>query len=68
MILFRRFVFIGKRPLGRLFVYMQWIYRLIVALVLFLVLRCLFREKTFWGQVVAGLVSIPLILRMLLIK
>lgn len=47
---------------------MQWIYRLIVALVLFLVLRCLFREKTIWGQVVAGLVSIPLILRMLLIK
>jgi hypothetical protein len=47
---------------------MQWIYRAIVILVLLVVLRCLFREKTFWGQVVAGLVAIPLILRALLIK
>ena len=46
----------------------QWIYRAIITLVLLSVLRCLWREKTFWGQVVAGLVGIPLILRLFLIK
>ncbi|WP_213694511.1 hypothetical protein [Aminiphilus sp.] len=44
------------------------IYRGIVALVLFLVLRCMFREKDFWKQVTGALVLIPLVLRLLLLK
>ena len=47
---------------------MTLIYRGIVALVLFLVLRCMFREKDFWKQVTGALVLVPLILRLLLIK
>ena len=44
------------------------IYRGILALVLFLTVRCCFREKDFWKQATAALVVIPLLLRLLLIK
>ncbi|MCF7936449.1 MAG: hypothetical protein K9L28_08915 [Synergistales bacterium] len=47
---------------------MTLIYRGIVLLILVLVLRCLFREKSFWKQVTAVLVVIPLVLRLLMIK
>lgn len=47
---------------------MTLIYRLILALVLFLTVRCCFREKDFWRQATAALVVIPLLLRLLLVK
>ncbi|MCL1940402.1 MAG: hypothetical protein FWG09_00560 [Synergistaceae bacterium] len=47
---------------------MQIIYRIIIALVLFLTVRCAYREKEFWKQATAALVIIPLVLRILLIK
>jgi hypothetical protein len=47
---------------------MAAVYRGIVALVLFLVLRCMFREKDFWKQVTGALVLVPLVLRLLLLK
>ena len=47
---------------------MQIIYRIIIALVLFLAVRCTYREKEFWKQATAALVIIPLVLRILLIK
>jgi len=48
--------------------FMTIIYRLILALVLFLTVRSCFREKDFWRQATAALVIIPLLLRLLLIK
>ena len=47
---------------------MTTVYRGIVALVLFLVLRCMFREKDFWKQVTGALVLVPLVLRILMVK
>lgn len=45
-----------------------WIYRGIVALVLVFTLVNLFEEKDWLKQCTAALVTIPLILRMLMIK
>ncbi len=47
---------------------MTYIYRLIVLLVLALVIRCMFRERSFWKQVTAVMVVIPLVLRLLMLK
>ena len=47
---------------------MQIIYRIIIALILFLTVQCAYREKEFWKQAAAALVIIPLVLRILLIK
>ncbi|MEG1602753.1 MAG: hypothetical protein RRY12_07755 [Cloacibacillus sp.] len=47
---------------------MTLIYRLILLLVLILVLRCMFRERSFWKQVTAAMVVIPLVLRLLMLK
>jgi hypothetical protein len=47
---------------------MTLIYRGIVALVLFLTVRCCFRERDFWKQATAALVVIPLLLRLFMIK
>jgi hypothetical protein len=47
---------------------MTLIYRGIVGLILLLVLRCLFEEKTFWKQMTAALVVIPLVLRLFMLK
>ena len=47
---------------------MTLIYRGIVGLVLLLVLRCLFEEKSFWKQATAALVLIPLVLRLFMLK
>lgn len=44
------------------------IYRLILAMVLFLTARCCFREKDFWKQATAALVVIPLLLRLFMVK
>ena len=44
------------------------VYRVIIALVLFLTARCAYRERDFWKQATAALVIIPLVLRILLIK
>ena len=48
--------------------YITLIYRIIIAMVLFLTVRCCFREKSFWKQATAALVVIPLILRLLMLK
>ena len=45
-----------------------FIYQLLLLLVLILVLRCLFKEKSFNMQVVACMVLLPLALRILMIK
>jgi hypothetical protein len=45
-----------------------WIYWLIDVLIIVLVLRCLYREKSLREQVVAVMVLVPLLLRALLIK
>jgi hypothetical protein len=47
---------------------MTLVYRGIVGFVLLLVLWCLFNEKSFWKQVTAALVVIPLVLRLLMLK
>jgi hypothetical protein len=47
---------------------MTLIYRGILALVIFLVVRCCFKEKDFWKQATAAIVVIPLLLRLLMIK
>lgn len=47
---------------------MTIIYRLILALVLLLTVRCCFREKDFWKQVTAALVVIPLLLCLFMVK
>ena len=47
---------------------MTLIYRGILALVLFLTVRCCYTEKNFWKQATAALVVIPLLLRLLMIK
>ncbi|MDR1379385.1 MAG: hypothetical protein LBJ36_10100 [Synergistaceae bacterium] len=47
---------------------MTLVYRGIVALVLFLTVRCCFQEKDFWKQATAALVVIPLLLRLFMIK
>lgn len=47
---------------------MTLIYRVLLAVVLGLVVRCCFREKEFWKQSTAALVVIPLLLRLLMIK
>ncbi len=47
---------------------MTLIYRFILLLVLILVLKCMFRERSFWKQVTAAMVVIPVILRLLMLK
>lgn len=47
---------------------MTLIYRLILLLVLLLVLRCMFRERSFWKQATAAMVVVPMVLRLLMIK
>lgn len=47
---------------------MTLIYQGILAAVLLLVVRCLFRERDFWKQATAALVIIPLLLRLFMIK
>lgn len=47
---------------------MTIIYRLIVAIILFLTVRCCFREKDFWKQSTAALIVIPLLLRLFMVK
>ncbi len=47
---------------------MTLIYRGIGLFVAAFVLRCMFREKSFWKQATAAMVLVPLILRILLIK
>ena len=42
---------------------MTLIYRLILLLVLILVLKCMFRECSFWKQVTAAMVVIPVVLK-----
>lgn len=44
------------------------VYRGILAFMACFVLRCLFREKSFWNQVTAAMVLIPMVLRILMIK
>ncbi|MBO5493317.1 MAG: hypothetical protein J6D22_01165 [Pyramidobacter sp.] len=47
---------------------MTLIYRGIVLFVMLFVLRCMFKEKSFWKQVTGAMVLIPLVLRLLMIK
>ena len=47
---------------------MTYIYRLILLCVMLLVLRCMFRERSFWKQVTAAMVLIPMVPRLLMIK
>lgn len=47
---------------------MTLIYRGIVLFIMVFVLRCMFREKSFWKQATGALVLIPLVLRLLMIK
>jgi hypothetical protein len=47
---------------------MTLIYRGIVLFVMLFVLRCMFKERSFWKQVTGALVLIPLVLRLLMIK
>lgn len=47
---------------------MTLIYRMILLLVLILVLRCMFRERSFWKQATAALVIVPLVMRFLMLK
>ncbi|MDO4785652.1 MAG: hypothetical protein Q4A13_01810 [Fretibacterium sp.] len=44
------------------------VYRGILAFMVLFVLRCMFREKSFWKQVTAAMVLIPMVLRILMIK
>ncbi|MGI6075640.1 MAG: hypothetical protein ACOYD9_04650 [Pyramidobacter sp.] len=47
---------------------MTLIYRGIVLFMLLFVLRCMFKERSFWKQVTGAMVLIPLILRLFMIK
>lgn len=47
---------------------MTLIYRGIVLFVILFVLRCMFKERSFWKQVTGAMVLIPLVLRLLMIK
>ena len=47
---------------------MTLIYRGIVLFVMLFVLRCMFKEKSFWKQVTGAMGLIPLVLRLLMIK
>ena len=47
---------------------MTLLYRGIVLFVLLFVLRCMFKERSFWKQVTGAMVLIPLVLRLLMIK
>ena len=47
---------------------MTWIYRGIVLFVMAFVVRCMFRERSFWKQATGAMVLVPLLLRLLLIK
>ena len=47
---------------------MTLIYRGIVLFVMLFVLRCMFKERSFWKQATGALVLIPLVLRLLMIK
>ncbi len=47
---------------------MTLIYRGTVLFVMLFVLRCMFKEKSFWKQATGAMVLIPLILRLLMIK
>lgn len=47
---------------------MTIIYRIILAMILFLTANCCFREKDFWKQATAALVIIPLLLRLFMVK
>lgn len=47
---------------------MTLVYRFIVLLVLLLVLKCMFKERSFWKQATAAMVIIPLVMRLLMLK
>jgi hypothetical protein len=47
---------------------LTWIYWAITALMIVLVLKSLYREKSLREQIVAAMVLVPLILRVLMIK
>ena len=47
---------------------MTLIYRAILLLVMVFVVRCMFRERSFWKQVTAAMVLIPKVLRLLMLK
>ncbi len=47
---------------------MTLIYRGILLFVMVFVLRCMFQERSFWKQVTAAMVLIPMVLRLLMIK
>ncbi len=47
---------------------MTLIYRGILLFIMVFVLRCMFRERSFWKQVTAAMVLIPMVLRLLMIK
>ncbi|MEG1799362.1 MAG: hypothetical protein RR214_04185 [Synergistaceae bacterium] len=47
---------------------MTLVYRLILLLVMVFVVRCMFRERSFWKQVTAAMVLIPMVLRLLMLK
>ncbi len=47
---------------------MTLIYRGILLFIMIFVLRCMFRERSFWKQVTAAMVLIPMVLRLLMIK
>lgn len=44
------------------------VYRAILVFFMVFVVRCMFREKSFWKQVTAAMVLIPLVLRVLMVK
>ena len=47
---------------------MTLIYRAMLLFIMVFVLRCMFRERSFWKQVGAAMVIIPAVLRLLMIK
>ena len=47
---------------------MTLFYRGILVFMMFFVLRCMFRERSFWKQFADAMVLIPMILRILMIK
>ena len=47
---------------------MTLIYRGIVLFIMLFVLRCMFKERSFWKQATGAMVLIPLVLRLLMIK
>jgi flagellar biosynthesis component FlhA len=56
------------RPLAQVALEMLLTYRLITALLIVLLVAALFRRRPLGEQVTAGLVLVPLVLRLLLIK